>query len=87
VAWQVFWVLIAWEAVPIVSVGTVIVVAYVGNVSTRSVDSIIILTFSTLAALALWFTWVKSRRMVDLLWPLPGMPQRGSESPYSQLKL
>jgi hypothetical protein len=87
VAWQVFWVLIAWEAMPIVFVGTVLVLAYVGNVSSRSVGSIIIPTFSALAALALWFTWVKSRRMVDLLWPLPGMPQRGSESPYAQLKL
>jgi hypothetical protein len=87
VAWQAFWALIAWEAVPIVFVGTVLVLAYVGNVSSRSVGSIIIPTFSALAALALWFTWVRSRRMVDLLWPIPGMPQRGSESPYAQLKL
>jgi hypothetical protein len=87
VAWQAGRALIAWEAMPIVSVGTVVVLAYVGNVGIRSVGSIIILTFSALAALALWFTWVKSRRMVDLLWPLPGMPQCGSESPYAQLRL
>jgi hypothetical protein len=82
VAWQVFWVLIAWEAVPIVFVGTVIVLAYVGNMSIRSVGSIIIPIFSAPAGLAVWFTWVKSRRMVDLLWPLPGMPERGAESSW-----
>jgi hypothetical protein len=90
VAWQAFWVLIAWEAVPIVFVGTVIVLALAANVSGRddwSSTVILILAFSAPAGLALWFTWVKSRRMVDLLWPLPGVPQRGSESPYTQLKL
>jgi hypothetical protein len=88
VAWQAFWALIAWEAVPIVFVGTVIVLALADIVTGRSGDSIIfILTFSALAGLALWFTWMKSRRMADLLWPQPGMPQRGSESPYAQLKL
>jgi len=87
VAWQAFWVLIAWEAAPIVFLGTVLALAYVGNVSSRSLGSIIIPTFSAVAALALWFTWMKSRRMADLLWPQPGMPQGGSESPYAQLKL
>ena len=90
VAWQVFWVLIAWEAVPIVSVGTVIVLALATNVSGRdnwSSTVILILAFSAPAGLALWFTWMRSRRMVDLLWPLPGMPQLGSESPHWQLKL
>jgi hypothetical protein len=88
VAWQVFWVLIAWEAVPIVFVGTIIVLALADIVTGRSGDSIIfILTLSALAALALWFTWVKSWRMVDLLWPLPGIPHPGFESPYTQLKL
>jgi hypothetical protein len=93
VAWQAFWVLIAWEAVPIVFVGTVIFLALTDIVTARdrpgdwSSTIITILVFSALAVLALWFTWTRSRRMVDLLWPLPGMPQRGSESPYTRLKL
>jgi hypothetical protein len=90
VARQAFWVLIAWEAVPIVFVGTVIVLGLANIVTGRddwSQTVILILVFSALAGLALWFTWMKSRRMVDLLWPLPGMLQGGSESPYVQLKL
>ena len=89
VAWQAFWVLIAWEAVPIVLVGTIIllVLADIVGRSPGGGADVIPMGLSVLAALALWFTWVKSRRMVDLLWPLPGMPQCGSESPYAQLKL
>jgi hypothetical protein len=90
VARQAFWVVIAWEAVPIVFVGTVIVLVLTDILSGRndwSSTLSLILTFSAPAGLALWFTWMKSRRMVDLLWPLPGMPERGSESPYQQLKL
>jgi hypothetical protein len=89
VAWQVFWVLIAWEAVPIVFVGTVLALILTDIAGGRSDWSTtrLVLTFSVPAGLALWFTWVKSRRMADLLWPQPGMPQRGSESPYAQLKL
>jgi hypothetical protein len=90
VAWQAGRALIAWEAVPIVFVGTIIVLALADVVTGRndwSQTVIIILTFSVPAGLALQFTWVKSRRMADLLWPLPGVPERGSESPYTQLKL
>jgi hypothetical protein len=86
---QAFWVLIAWEAVPIVFVGTIlalIVTDIAGGRNDWSSTSLV-LTFSVPAGLALWFTWVRSRRMADLLWPLPGMPERGSESPYQQLKL
>jgi hypothetical protein len=91
VAWQAGRVIIAWEAVPIVFVVTLIFLALTGIVTARdrpgdwSSTIIAILVFSALVVLALWFTWVKSRRMVDLLWPLPGMPQRGSESPYLKL--
>jgi hypothetical protein len=89
VAWQAFWVLIVWEAVPIVFVGTVLALIVTDIAGGRSdwSSTMLILTFSVPAGPALWFTWVKSRRMVDLLWPLPGMPERGSESPYLQLKL
>jgi cytochrome bd-type quinol oxidase subunit 2 len=90
VARQAFWVLIAWEAVPIVFLGTVLALILTDIVTGRndwSETVILILTFSAAAGLALWFTWVRSRRMADLLWPLPGMRERGSESPYMQLKL
>jgi hypothetical protein len=89
VAWQAFWVLIAWEAVPIVFVGTVLALILTNIAGGRSDWSTtrLLLTFSVPAGLALRFTWVKSRRIADLLWPLPGVPERGSESPYTQLKL
>jgi len=88
VAWQAGRALIAWEAVPIVFVGIIIILALTNVVTGRDGSTnIAILVFSALAGLALWFTWRKTRRMVDLLWPLPGMPQHGSESPYLQLKL
>ena len=90
VAWQAGRALIAWEAVPIVFVGIIILLGLADVVTGRndwSQTVILILTFSALAGLALWFTWRKTRRMVDLLWPLPGIPQHGSESPYLQLKL
>jgi hypothetical protein len=46
-----------------------------------------LILISAAVALALWFTWVRSRRMLDLLSPLPGMPEPGSESPYVKLNL
>jgi hypothetical protein len=87
VAWQAFWVLIAWEAVPIVFVGIMFFLVFIRMVSERNPTVVGILLISTLVVLALWFTWVRSRRILDLLWPLPGMPERGAESPYTQLNL
>jgi high-affinity Fe2+/Pb2+ permease len=89
VAWQVFWVLIAWEVVPIAAVGITLFLIFtvLSRSGVSSTFDGLVIVFFVLVVLALWFTWVKSRRMADLLWPQPGMPQRGSESPYAQLKL
>ena len=91
VAWQAFRVLIAWEAVAIVLTGTFIFIAYSAMApvphSHVSAGVLFLIVISAVAASLLWFTWVRSRHMLDLLWPLPGMPQPGSESPYLQLKL
>jgi hypothetical protein len=86
VAWQAFWVLIAWEAVGVVLVGTLLYFAYSAMAPVPHFDNtsvpIALIVISALVVLVVWFTWVKSRRMLDLLWPVPGMPERGSESPY-----
>jgi hypothetical protein len=91
VAWQALWVLIAWEAVGIVLVETLMYFAYSAMAPVPHFDNtsvpIALTAISAMVVLALWFTWVRSRRMLDLLWPLPGMAERGSESPYLQLKL
>jgi hypothetical protein len=91
VTWQAFWVLIAWEAIAIVLTGTFIYIAYSAmapvphfHKSSTLIDLIVV---CAVAVPLLWFTWVRSRRMLDLLWPLPGTPQPGSESPYQQMKL
>jgi hypothetical protein len=75
VAWQAFWVLIAWEAVPIVFVGIMLFLAssqLTGGVNSTADEALIVIF--VLVVLALWFTWVRSRWMLDLLWPLSGMP-------------
>jgi hypothetical protein len=86
VAWQAFWVLIAWEAVPIAFLGALLLLVLTDILSGRqgSGSMLIATVFSVLVALALWFTWVKSRRMADLLWPLPGMPERSAEKASSR---
>ena len=89
VAWQAFRVLIAWEAAALVVTGIFIYVAFsaMAPVPHNTGEVLDLLLISAVVALALWFTWMKSRRMVDLLWPLPGTAQQGSESPYLQMKL
>jgi hypothetical protein len=89
VAWQAFWVLIAWGAVPIAFWS--IMLFFISSVSSGSsinsvFDAALVVIF-LLVVLALWFTWVRSRRMLDLLWPTPGSARRSSEGPYLQLKL
>jgi magnesium-transporting ATPase (P-type) len=91
VVWQVFWILIAWEGVLIAFMGFFLFFAFSAMApvphshDTAGVLALIVIPVAFV--LALWFTWVRSRRMLDLLWPQPGMAQRGSESPYQQLKL
>ncbi len=86
VARQAFWILIAWEAVGLVLVGTLMHFAYSAMAPVPHIHKtstpIDLSVISAIAVSVLWFTWVRSRRMLDLLWPLPGMPQRGSESLY-----
>ncbi len=91
VARQAFWVLIAWEAVALVVVGIFVYVAFSAMAPVPHFDHwktvVQNIAISAAVVLVLRFTWVRSRRMLDLLWPLPGMSQRGSEEPYLQLKL
>ena len=91
VGWQVFWVLIAWDAVGIAVAGFFIFFALSAMApvphSHDTAGMAFLIVIPAAFALALWFTWVRSRRILDLLWPLPGTPQRGSESPYAQLNL
>jgi hypothetical protein len=91
VAWQAFRVFIAWEAAALVAAGAFVYIAFSAMAPVphfHKTSTLIDLTvISAIAGLVLWFTWVRSRRMLDLLWPLPGMPQPASESPYVQLKL
>lgn len=91
VAWQAFRILVAWETVAIVILGFFLFAAFSGMApvphahKTAEVVALIVIPASTISAI--WFTWVRSRRMRDLLWPLPGMAHRFSESPYTTLKL
>jgi hypothetical protein len=55
--------------------------------SHNTAGAIALIVIPTLAVLVIWFTWVMSRRMLDVLWPLPGMPQRDSESTDLHMKL
>jgi 4-hydroxybenzoate polyprenyltransferase len=91
VAWQAFRVLIAWEAAALVIVGIFLFFALSAMApiphSHDTAGVVALILIPAVVVLALWFTWTRSRRMLDLLWPLPGMPQRGSESPHLQLKL
>jgi hypothetical protein len=91
VAWQAFWVLIAWEAVAVVLSAFFFFIAFSAMApvphSHNTAGVIALIVILTLAVLVMWFTWVMSRRMLDLLWPLPGMPQRDSESTYLPIKL
>ena len=91
VAWQVLWVIIAWDAVAIALAGFFIFFAFSAMApvphSHDTAGVLALIVVSAAFALAAWFTWVRSRRILDLLWPLPGMPQRDSESPYLQMKL
>ena len=92
VAGQAFRILIAWEAaMGLVPLGFFVFFAFSAMApvphthdTAAVVAGIVILAT---AVLVIWFTWTRSRRMLDLLWPLPGVPQAGSESPYTQLKL
>jgi hypothetical protein len=90
-AWQACWVLIAWEVAALVATGIFIYVALSAMAPVPHFDhwkSVLdLILISAAVALALWFTWVRSRRMLDLLSPLPGMPEPGSESPYVKLNL
>jgi hypothetical protein len=90
-AWQACWVLIAWEVAALVATGIFVYVALSAMAPVPHFDhwkSVLdLILISAAVALALWFTWVRSRRMLDLLSPLPGMPEPGSESPYVKLNL
>jgi 4-hydroxybenzoate polyprenyltransferase len=91
VAWQAFRALIAWEAVALVVTGFFVFFATSAMApvphSHDTAGMAFVIVTPAVVLLALWFTWVRSRRMLDLLWPLPGTAQSGSEPPYWQLKL
>ena len=91
VAWQAFWVLSAWQGVALVLGGFFSFAAFsaMGPVPhSHGVAAVVaLIVIPGLGALVIWFTWVRSRRMVDLLFPLPGRPPNRSEPPYLQLKL
>jgi hypothetical protein len=91
VGWQVLWVLIAWDAVGIAIAGFFIFFALSAMApvphSHDTAGMAFLIVTPAVVLLALWFTWVRSRRMLDLLWPLPGTAQPGSEPPHWQLKL
>jgi hypothetical protein len=88
VGWQVFWVLIAWDAVGIALAGFFVFFALSAMApvphSHDTAGVLALIVISVAFVLALWFTRVRSRRMVDLLWPLPGMPERGAEKTSSR---
>jgi len=83
VAWQKFWILIAWEAVGLVLVGTLMYFAYSTMAPVahfhKASTLIDLSVISAIAVSVLCFTWIRSRRMLDHLWPLPGTPEHGSE--------
>lgn len=85
---QVLWVLIAWDAVGIAVAGFFVFFALSAMApvphshDTAGVLALIVISAAFVSAL--WFTWVRSRRMADLLWPLPGTPERGAEKTSSR---
>ena len=91
VAWQAFRVLLAWETLAIVLEGFFLFFVFSAMApvphSHHTAGVIALITIPAITVLVIWFTWVRSRRILDLLFPLPGMPQPGSESPYLQLRL
>jgi len=91
VVWQVFWILIAWDGVLIAFMGFFLFFAFSAMApvphSHDTAGMAFLIVVPAAFVLALWFTWVRSRRILDLLWPLPGTAQPGSESPYLQMKL
>jgi hypothetical protein len=91
VAWQAFRVLIAWEAIGIVLAETLMYFAYSAMAPVphfhKTSTPIDLMVISAVVGLPLWFTWVRSRRILDLLWPTAEGARRSSQVPYLQLKL
>jgi len=91
VARQVLWVITTWDTVAIAVAGFFIFFASSAMApvshSHDTAGVLAVIVISGAFALALLFTWVRPRRILDLLWPLPRMPQRDSESPSLQMKL
>jgi hypothetical protein len=90
VAWQAFWVLIVWEAVALVLVGIFLFFAISAMApvphSHDTAGVVVLIVIPAVVVLALWFTWARSRLMLDLLWPTPESVLRSFEGPYLQLK-
>ena len=85
---QVLWVLIVWDAVGIAVAGFFVFFALSAMApvphSHDTAGVLALIVISAAFASALWFTWVRSRRIVDLLWPPPVMPEGGAEKTSSR---
>jgi hypothetical protein len=88
VVWQVFWILIAWDGVLIAFMGFFLFFAFSAMApvphSHDTAGMAFLIVVPAVFVLALWFTWVRSRRILDFLWPVPGMPEGGAEKTSSR---
>jgi hypothetical protein len=84
----VFWILIAWDGVLITFMGFFLFFAFSAMApvphSHDTAGMAFLIVVPAAFVLALWFTWVRSRRMLDLLWPPPVMPEGGAEKTSSR---
>jgi hypothetical protein len=78
VAREVLWVLIAWEAFATVFLGCFLWAAYAAMAPVphqhKTAEVLFLILLFAMGAIIFWFTSVRSRRMLDLLWPAGGRP-------------